>query len=1743
MVAREEIFDGTMQQLFAFVTSELASAGPDKRVDQILSSIPAPYFELYLLYRHHIGIPIGRNTDISPAKESAALSAVSAYLDWRQKLQLQYNPMQAKDVLGGSIGALEMYALMPECALGHDKAGHPVVYFLWTRSQPDDVNNIVRIMNTVTTKNIFDYHLWQHEALVELCYQRSRVGNCLISSCTLVLDLELLTTENASSEFLHIASRRADLLHQFFPYLVSKILVVNATDTDTRLIHHVRTLCNTISPSAEVFFSNSEKNPFEMLSQHIDPSELPAEYGGSHQFSLATLPHPFWETERLRGREAVTSGGGGGRVSPLLSLHLSLPTASSSVPLPPIPQQQLLTPTGKNDISSSTSPTLNSAPLPSSRTTEASSATLLLQVDDEDSLYSPPSFTHSYLASVDSQSTRTFSSSSSKIPNSVIARPLSLSSAGAGSGIGMTAGLSKADDVLTAIPMTPNARVALTAFIELFASNDIPITPANMQSGGIDGGCSDGQREGDNVVLTTVIDPVVLSVIRDGATAVSVGCELSTKLDFMRNISTSFFDTVAIKTSSGVAILQKRQGDRRKLAVCGVDIDDAEISGNDSGDIESNDSRDPPVLPFCCRKYMGSFALASGRVYILSRGVSLSGWLQKWPMKSQGLGGATQRYFVLSSHSLRYWKTVPHAAVTQGRSESRDGVTSANATADDENDDSSSHMQGAATTAAELEPPKGQFTLTHETVIKRSKTLFGNSTIELKSTDDVLTICAYSSAEDTAWYSELFNAIEKLKKAHREKLDGSERNFPELTWRSPEPSCVAVNVDVFDPTIVEDQERSFRSNSAQETGDAKDSSGTAFGGTYAVLCRIKNGLSTVHSVQIGPNRHVPLRLENSDLDMGVQLTTVRLCGDCLIVSGSHGFVGSGRIPPSNGPAEGAAYLDNISPSRGVGDSSSNTSTNPVQRIYVRRMVNCFHGEDAHVTSLAVPRILVISKSNSKSKHYMSPVKGGGSPQSFAANILASGDEIGGVCVWRREEGGRGVVHYPTYDGQQSKNKHRAGYSWQCVHRARIGHKVTDLSFSPCGKILAATTPERALLFDISQLLVDATHTPDRRTRSEESTEDDVFAIRSVVLDDLVGCPFSNCSLLYGVDLSSPGWVKLWKVSSGSDEKKGMQKGDKIQFMESKLEPLFDRLRDVRHVKPLRQLFPNAVAAPPPTTTGYTGKSLDRGSHGRKLISLSQDSEVDYSTIMKNESMVSNLGTETTDSLSVNERLPFKDSPPDVVESSTDSRSTPVYISNHERDGTVLDGYSVDPFYYSDLCVIDPVRMHLRDWWCDYSSRYLLLGHARLSSLSTFETTIISSSPQTAVAGSLSSLSRSLHDSASLRVSEGGHGTHTGEDVPFLEAGRGLDRQSTTMFWSTLTNSLGRRVVCRYYVPNGYYQRLRESWSSEQLSSAPSSIGMSNRNIAPILEDCLRFCLTISRCLYECLGDEYTHSLLISWKSAALDSAREILERKSHTVFKDISIFQDILKRFELSPDLALSSLNDLIAVMENIKQWQAAQPRQANVSHESGVLSSLTSPLTSSYVEAFFKSLRDTLSVVYDEQGLQSVIPSSRMIYLRNGGVPPLNSANFQQVVEDYMAALLKLDTHSGICSIIHLMQSLVIDPLNHFERTEPFAVALCVVGLKGVPAYVNDVVLTQADSGNSPTGPGAHDMSPSLSKSGLEGVASPPPSVHRPAEMSAVHKDISIEYLISKIAKDTPPWIRFVLTSDTDKVVNFEAT
>ena len=188
------------------------------------------------------------------------------------------------------------------------------------------------------------------------------------------------------------------------------------------------------------------------------------------------------------------------------------------------------------------------------------------------------------------------------------------------------------------------------------------------------------------------------------------------------------------------------------------------------------------------------------------------------------------------------------------------------------------------------DPPKGGMILTPNTVLKKAKTLFGSNIIEIKSEYDTLTICAYTSVEDTAWYSELYHALERVKKTHRDecsngmlaallflcclycrclmvetKYFSTDMPFPEVVWRQQDPSCVAVSSDIIDMSSFEESYYRCDELSTARAADVSKRGSPSM--LYAVLCRVHTGLSSLHSVQIGPFEHSSIRLEVLSLSL------------------------------------------------------------------------------------------------------------------------------------------------------------------------------------------------------------------------------------------------------------------------------------------------------------------------------------------------------------------------------------------------------------------------------------------------------------------------------------------------------------------------------------------------------------------------------------------------------------------------------------------------------------------------------------------------------------------------------------------------------------------------------------------------------------------------------------------------------------------------------------------------------------
>ena len=195
----------------------------------------------------------------------------------------------------------------------------------------------------------------------------------------------------------------------------------------------------------------------------------------------------------------------------------------------------------------------------------------------------------------------------------------------------------RVDYVLSGGNMTSAARAALGAFVDLMLGGSPALSLLSVEMGGT-GAVGDGNTTisstspvsnrsldmlgvphssprpsiklpppctPDVPYTTTVLSlkPSTFSILIDGVVSSSVGSSASSPCDVL-----------ALRTSTGVVLL--------KTAPVGA------VMQPSAG---PNYSYTPKRIT--CKKYSGNVVLSGGRVYSLTRGASMCGWLQKWPMR------------------------------------------------------------------------------------------------------------------------------------------------------------------------------------------------------------------------------------------------------------------------------------------------------------------------------------------------------------------------------------------------------------------------------------------------------------------------------------------------------------------------------------------------------------------------------------------------------------------------------------------------------------------------------------------------------------------------------------------------------------------------------------------------------------------------------------------------------------------------------------------------------------------------------------------------------------------------------------------------------------------------------------------------------------------------------------------------------------------------------------------------------
>lgn len=233
---KKRIEDESLQLLFKSIADSIRS----ENVFQS-QTLPLHYADIFWFYLY-----------LSQLSIAEPFVKIKEYLEWREQLIEKSAPVALDQLLGCNV--MNVYPLIPECHFGYDRDRRPVIYYMFGRQ------NITQALKIINRKRMLDYHLWQNDALVELFYHRAVKTGEVISSSTLVIDADGMSSDTITPDFLYILNRRADITGKYFPYMFDKMIVINAPTADIKLINILKTFCNTSSPCGNVYMTGKSKH-------------------------------------------------------------------------------------------------------------------------------------------------------------------------------------------------------------------------------------------------------------------------------------------------------------------------------------------------------------------------------------------------------------------------------------------------------------------------------------------------------------------------------------------------------------------------------------------------------------------------------------------------------------------------------------------------------------------------------------------------------------------------------------------------------------------------------------------------------------------------------------------------------------------------------------------------------------------------------------------------------------------------------------------------------------------------------------------------------------------------------------------------------------------------------------------------------------------------------------------------------------------------------------------------------------------------------------------------------------------------------------------------------------------------------------------------------------------------------------------------------------------------------------------
>jgi hypothetical protein len=206
-------------------------------------------------------------------------------LEWRIEMDVKGICSKTPDeILGCKLE--DILAVFPHWQSGADQFGRPMIYKQYGSSF--DASKILKLSSK---DSIANYHIWEQEACMRLCYETSLQTGYIVETVTCFIDIGGLSLSQVTRDFLAIIKLIAEIDQSQYPETLGRTFILNASSLFPMVWRMVRPWLDPVVANKMQILAGVESwHPF--LLEHVGAEFLSSSYGGEGEYLDASV-HPY----------------------------------------------------------------------------------------------------------------------------------------------------------------------------------------------------------------------------------------------------------------------------------------------------------------------------------------------------------------------------------------------------------------------------------------------------------------------------------------------------------------------------------------------------------------------------------------------------------------------------------------------------------------------------------------------------------------------------------------------------------------------------------------------------------------------------------------------------------------------------------------------------------------------------------------------------------------------------------------------------------------------------------------------------------------------------------------------------------------------------------------------------------------------------------------------------------------------------------------------------------------------------------------------------------------------------------------------------------------------------------------------------------------------------------------------------------------------------------------------------------